>query len=66
LGIEQVRGGEQVSEWNSMQCPNCGNDEAIHTIWSEGDHEINCQECDLIERDSQDNCAECATEGESK
>jgi primosomal protein N' len=55
-----------MSEWNSMQCPNCDNDEAIHTIWSEDDHEINCQKCDLIERDSEDNCAECATEGAIK
>jgi len=38
-----------VSDWFSMKCPNCDNNEAIHTAWSEDDHEINCQECDLIE-----------------
>ncbi len=52
-----------MSDWFSMKCPNCDNNEAIHTAWSEDDHEINCQECDLIERDDEDNCAECAEEG---
>jgi len=52
-----------MRQWNAMGCANCDNDAGIHTIWSEDDHEINCQQCDLIERDNEDNCAECEEEG---
>jgi len=55
-----------MSDWNSLECPNCGYGEAIHTIHSDDDHEINCQQCDLIEREDEENCAECAVEGEGK
>lgn len=48
-----------MSDWNSLDCPNCGAGGAIHTIHSESDHEINCQECDLIDRDDELNCFDC-------
>ena len=48
-----------MSDWNSLECPNCGYGEAIHTIHSDDDHELNCQQCDLIEREDEDNCSEC-------
>jgi hypothetical protein len=55
-----------MNDWNSLDCPNCGYGEATHTIHNEYDHEINCTKCDLIEREDEDNCAECAVEGESE
>jgi primosomal protein N' len=51
-----------MNEWNSLECPSCGYGEAIHTVWSEDNHEINCTKCDLIERDNEDNCEECGGE----
>jgi hypothetical protein len=54
-----------MSDWNSLDCPNCGYSEAIHTVWSEDNHEINCQKCDLIDRADENNCEECAI-GEEK
>jgi len=48
-----------MSDWNSLDCPNCGAEGAVHTIHSEDDHEINCQECDSIERADEENCEEC-------
>lgn len=48
-----------MSDWNSLDCPNCGAGGAIHTIHSESDHEINCQQCDLIDRDDELNCFDC-------
>jgi predicted nucleic acid-binding Zn ribbon protein len=52
-----------MGEWYSMKCLNCGNEEAVHTIHSEEDHETNCQQCDLIEREDEDTCSICG-EGE--
>ncbi len=51
-------------EWNSTDCPNeCEGGEAIHTVWlledGSEEHEINCQECDNIDRESAENCDEC-------
>ena len=48
-----------MNEWNSLECPNCGADGAIHTIYGVSNHEINCGECDLIDRDDELNCADC-------
>jgi ribosomal protein S27E len=48
-----------MSDWNSLDCPNCGAGGAIHTIYSESNHEINCQECDFIDRDDEVNCFDC-------
>ena len=48
-----------LDDWYSLECPNCESNEAVHNTYSNGEHEINCTQCDLIERDSEDNCTDC-------